>query len=76
MAAINISLIALYFEIWQGKEQIKHNYIPVLPRITSYFAYDTKQQKFGIYIINNGLGSAFVTQLRFFVDGQEVPDHI
>ena len=73
--ALFISIIALYFTIWQSNEQIKHNHVSVEPRLTSYFASDTKLEKYGIYIINNGMGTAFVKELKVFVDGHEVPDH-
>lgn len=75
LTAILISITALFFAIWQGRAQIVHNHISVEPRITSYFASDAREQKFGIYIFNNGLGAAFVKSLTVFVDGKEVPDH-
>ena len=75
ISTLIIAIIALGFTIWQGREQIKHNHISVEPRFTSYFSNNSKEKKWGVYILNNGLGTGFVKELTVLVDGIEVPDH-
>lgn len=75
---LSIAVIALLFSIWQGREQIKHNHISVEPRINSYFSNcsdDCKNSDWGIYLINNGMGTAFVNDLEVFIDGRPMPNH-
>ncbi|MFG0803630.1 hypothetical protein [Leclercia sp. GLN_9] len=69
---IFIAIISLVFTIWQGKEQIRHNHISVEPRMNAYFSNDTRKNQWGIYIINNGMGTAFIKKISVTVDGQEV----
>lgn len=75
VSTLAVAIIALGFSIWQGREQIKHNHVSVEPRFTSYFSNSSKEKQWGIYIINNGMGTGFVNELNVFVDGVEVPDH-
>lgn len=75
LLAIFVAAIALIFSILQGKEQINHNHISVEPRINSYFTINGKEDKWGIYVINNGMGTAFVSDLTVLVDGVPVADH-
>lgn len=75
ISALLVAVIALGFSIWQGRTQIEHNHITVEPRINSYFSSNEKEDKWGIYLINNGMGAAFVSELTVLVDGVEVPDH-
>jgi hypothetical protein len=71
-AGIIIAIGSLFFTIWQGKEQIRHNHISVEPRVNAYFANDGRINKSGIYIINNGMGTAFVSAISVTVDGKKV----
>lgn len=74
LAAIGIfiAIISLFYTIWQGREQIRHNHISVEPRINAYFSNDGRENKWGVYIINNGMGTAFVKDISVTVDGKPV----
>jgi hypothetical protein len=69
---IVIASISLGFAIWQGKEQIKHNHISVEPRINAYFSNDSRKKQWGIYVTNNGMGTAFVKGITVIVNGKPV----
>ena len=73
--ALFVAIIALGLSIWQGRAQIIHNHVSVEPRINSYFSSNKKDEQHGIYIINNGMGTAFVSKLDVYVDGQIVQNH-
>ena len=75
ISTLTVAIIALGFTIWQGREQIKHNHVSVEPRLTSYFSTNGKEKQWGIYILNNGLGTGFVKELTVLVDDVEVPNH-
>ncbi|WBV21142.1 hypothetical protein [Pantoea piersonii] len=72
VAGIFIAVISLVFSIWQGHEQIRHNHISVEPRINSYFSNDGRTNKWGVYIVNNGMGTAFVKDIFVRVNGRSV----
>ncbi|WP_148244424.1 hypothetical protein [Enterobacter asburiae] len=72
LTGIIIAIISLGFAIWQGREEIKHNHISVEPRINAYFANDGRKNQWGIYAINNGMGTAFVNRMTVIVDGKPV----
>ncbi|CAI2116083.1 Uncharacterised protein [Serratia quinivorans] len=69
---IIIASISLGFAIWQGREQIKHNHISVEPRINAYFANDRRKNQWGIYVTNNGMGTAFVKGIAVKVNGKPI----
>lgn len=75
ISALVVAIIALGFSIWQGNRQIEHNHVSVEPRFTSYFSNNGKEDQWGIYIFNNGMGTGFVKKLTVLVDGKDVPDH-
>lgn len=72
LAGILIAVCSLFFTAWQAKEQIRHNHISVEPRLNAYFSTDGRVKKSGLYIVNNGMGSAFVAGITVTVDGKEV----
>ncbi|HBR6978674.1 hypothetical protein [Klebsiella aerogenes] len=69
---IIIALLSLWFTWSQSQEQIKHNHISVEPRMNAYFSNDGRANKSGIYIINNGMGTAFVSAISATVNGKKV----
>lgn len=71
-AGIIIAIISLAFAIWQGREEIRHNHISVEPRINAYFSNDGRKNQWGIYVINNGMGTAFVNGLTVTVNDKPV----
>ncbi len=72
MIGIFIAIVSLGFTIWQGKQQIRHNHISVEPRMNAYFSNDGRKNQWGVYIINNGMGTAFINNISVTVDGQVV----
>ena len=75
IVAVVIAGIALGLTLWQGSTQIEHNKISVEPRFNSYFSNNGAHNKWGIYILNNGMGTGFVKKLDVYVDGQLVGNH-
>ncbi|WP_445495784.1 hypothetical protein [Photorhabdus sp. SF281] len=69
---IIIASISLGFAIRQGKAEIRHHHVSVEPRINAYFSNDGRKKQWGIYAINNGMGTAFVTRITVTVDGKPV----
>lgn len=69
---IIVAVFSLYFTQEQSKEQIKHNHISVEPRINAYVSNDGRINKSGLYIINNGMGTAFVSNITVMVDGKKI----
>lgn len=69
---IIIALLSLWFTWSQRQEQIKHNHISVEPRMNAYFSNDGRVNKSGIYIINNGMGTAFVSAISVTVNGKKL----
>ncbi|WP_444905432.1 hypothetical protein ACJJIQ_09610 [Microbulbifer sp. ANSA003] len=74
-SALLVACIALGLTIWQGRTQIEHNHITLEPRINSYFSNNSKEGQWGIYLVNNGMGTGFVSDLIVLVDGVEVPEN-
>ncbi|HBQ8029078.1 TPA: hypothetical protein L8S82_004745 [Klebsiella aerogenes] len=72
LTGIIIAIISLGFAIWQGREEIRHNHISVEPRINAYFSNDGRKNQWGIYAINNGMGTAFVNRVVVMVNGKPV----
>ncbi|MBW5893152.1 hypothetical protein IM880_13105 [Pectobacterium polaris] len=72
LTGIVIATISLCLAIWQGNEQIRNNHISVEPRINAYFSNDGRKNQWGIYLINNGMGPAFVSGITATVDGKPV----
>lgn len=68
LTGIIIAIISLGFAIWQGREEIRHNHISVEPRINAYFSNDGRKNQWGIYAINNGMGTAFVNRMVVMVN--------
>lgn len=74
LATVSIALVALGFSIWQAVIQRTHNHVSLEPRINAYYSNDGKAEQEGLYIINNGMGPAFVERFGVSVDGKTVPE--
>lgn len=72
LAGIIIAVCSLFFTAWQAREQIRHNHLSVEPRLNAYFSNDGRVNKSGLYIVNNGMGSAFISGITVLVDGKKV----
>lgn len=70
--SVIISIIAVYFTFQQNSLTREHNRLSVIPHINSYFSDNRDEELFGVYIINNGLGTAIIKNLEVFVNGQEI----
>ena len=75
LLALIVAVIALGLTVWQGVTQIEHNKISVEPRFNSYFSNHGNDGQWGVYILNNGMGTGFIKQLVVFVDGRVVAEH-
>ncbi|EGQ7760021.1 hypothetical protein IO707_004464, partial [Vibrio vulnificus] len=75
LLALIVAVIALGLTVWQGVTQIEHNKISVEPRFNSYFSNHSNDGQWGVYILNNGMGTGFIKQLVVFVDGRVVAEH-
>jgi hypothetical protein len=73
IATVSIALFAFGFSIWQGVIQRTHNHVSLEPRINAYYSNDGKEDQEGLYIINNGMGPAFVENFEVSVDGRAIP---
>ena len=68
-AAIVIAICAMLTSVWQGYEIRKHNRLSTKPIII--YEWEAKEgQKSGIYIQNNGLGPAILTDIEFSYAGK------
>jgi uncharacterized membrane protein len=62
IAAVIIAMCALITTIWQGKITKQHNILSVKPILSIVREFDTNNEKVGVYIINNGIGPAILTE--------------
>ena len=68
-AAIIVAICAVAISVWQGYETRKHNRLSTKPIIL--YEWEVKEgQKSGIYIQNNGLGPAILTDIEFSYAGK------
>lgn len=68
-AAIIVAICAVAISVWQGYETRKHNRLSTKPIIL--YEWEVKEgQKSGIYIQNNGLGPAVLTDIEFSYAGK------
>ncbi|WP_088744110.1 hypothetical protein [Cobetia sp. QF-1] len=70
--SIFIAVCAFGLSLWQGYQQRVQNHISVEPRINAYFKHDSKIDKHGIYIFNNGLGPAFIKSFEVTLAGKKL----
>jgi hypothetical protein len=75
LLALIVAVIALGFTYKQGVTQIEHNEISVEPRFNSYFSNHGNDGQWGVYILNNGMGTGFIKQFDVLVDDQVVAEH-
>lgn len=73
-ATVVIALCALGFSAWQGYLQRAHNHVSLEPRLNAYFKIDGRADQWGVYIVNNGTGPAFVEALKVTVNGKPVAE--
>ena len=70
IAAIIISLSALGLSFVQSYTIIKHNHVSLQPRLHAYFSNEEQNDKFGIYLVNNGLGPAYIKEFKVYLDNK------
>lgn len=70
IAAVAISIIALFVTLWQTHVARKHNKLSVLPHLGAY-TFDTGEV-FTHAIRNSGLGPAWITATRLYLNGKLV----
>jgi hypothetical protein len=65
-----IALGALIVAIAQVVLMRRHNRLSVMPFLTFYVSYGTKEMPFGVHVANNGIGPAVIKQLTVYLDGK------
>lgn len=71
-----IALSAMFVALWNVKSQRKHARLSVTPHIDFYYGITTKDP-LGLYLINNGIGPAKITDFSVIIKGDRVqPDRI
>lgn len=71
LASVMIALLVLGLTIWQGLQTRKHNRLSAKPYVD--FSWVNKPlHGLRCELKNLGLGPAFINQIRFFVDNNEV----
>lgn len=68
-----IALCALFLTIWQLAVQRSHNKISVKPHLFLFHDKDrfNNEGKITVYLINNGLGPAYINDFKVYLDGKE-----
>ncbi|MFT3760150.1 hypothetical protein [Thauera sp.] len=72
VCGIALGLISLVFTYYQIELSKRHDRISVQPRITLAFHSDSKRGRYGWYLSNNGLGPAYFTGFKLFVDDEPI----
>jgi hypothetical protein len=67
-----ISICALALSIYSAWESREHDKISVQPRLEFSLVANQNLPEVGIYIENNGLGPAFLADMRIYLDGRRV----
>jgi hypothetical protein len=68
LTGIALALLSLWFTFKQTSLSEAHNRVSVQPKLTLAFQVDSKRERFGWYLSNNGLGPAYFTGFQLFVD--------
>ena len=68
IAAFLISLVAIIISSVQYCAVTKHYHVSLQPRLHAYFSNEEQQNKFGIYLVNNGLGPAYIQKMKLYLD--------
>lgn len=71
-STVLISICALALSIFSAIESQKHDRISVQPRLEFTNSHAKTADEAGIYLENNGLGPAFVTDLRIYFNGNRM----
>jgi len=68
-SAIIVSIASISIATWQGIESRRHNLLSVRPKLD--LSFDVSRNSLGYTILNQGLGSAIITERKIFLDGKE-----
>ncbi len=75
IAAVVIALFALILSVQEGCQNRHHNRLSVMP----YISFDKEtaytSDEMGIFMSNEGLGTAIIQEMLLVIDGQEMPFH-
>ena len=72
-SAVVISIAEFILSITQSCSTIRHYHVSLEPRLHAYFSNEEQRDRFGIYLINNGLGPAYLTEFQVYLDNKPVP---
>jgi len=76
--ALIVAFAALAISYWQGSLVRKHNRVSVAPHLSFSISLGDHPLPFGVHLINNGLGPAFITDFMVVIDGKRLhrPAHL
>ncbi|MFJ2990945.1 hypothetical protein ACIPF8_24080 [Collimonas sp. NPDC087041] len=72
VCGIVIAVASVFFTYRQNEMTKQHDRISVQPRITLTFQLDSKRDRYGWYMSNNGLGPAYFTGFQLFIDDKPI----
>ena len=70
-SSVSIALMALFVSIWQSIETREHNKNSLKPYLTAAPLLNGIKGENGVYIINDGVGPAYIKSAHLTVEGQE-----
>ena len=68
ISSVFIALLALSFSIWQGKKQVKHNKLSVMPHLDIISFHDSESHIMFFRVDNNGVGPAIIDVIRITIN--------
>lgn len=74
LSSMLVAACALMISLWQGYSMQQHNKLSLRPYLETELNYN-EDGSWDLYINNNGVGPAEVTEVRWFADGEEYGDH-
>ena len=70
LLALLVALAAFAVAFWQGWLTRQHNRLSVRPRLSFVVSFGDHALPFGVHLVNNGVGPAFITDFSIVVDGK------
>jgi hypothetical protein len=71
-SAFLISVAAIIISIWSAIETRHHNKLSVKPNVVFVTHSSSADPQIGIFLQNNGLGPAQITETRIYLDGKQI----
>jgi hypothetical protein len=71
LASVVIAFCAFVLTVWQVVTTRRHNRLSVKPFLTTWTDSDYDENRYGIKLINNGVGPALIKSFTIEVDGKK-----